>query len=200
MDYDKIGKFIKNERKAKKMTQEELANKIFVSEKTVSKWENGKGIPDTNTLPKLCEALGFTVNELLNGEKINNNNYTEKAENKLFELQKTKEDNEKRLLLAEWVIMINVSLLLLISVLISSFIELATWLRVCLIVFGFLAFVTSIFFAIRIEQKAGYYECEKCHHRYIPTYNQVCWSMHFGRTRYIKCPKCKQKSWNKKVL
>ena len=70
MDYIKIGNFIMQERKAKKLTQAKLAEKVFVSEKTVSKWENGKGLPDTNSLPKLCEILGVSLNELLSGEKI----------------------------------------------------------------------------------------------------------------------------------
>ena len=69
MDYNKIGKFIMEERKSKKLTQAKLAENLFVSEKTVSKWENGKGIPDTNSLPKLCEILGISLNELLSGEK-----------------------------------------------------------------------------------------------------------------------------------
>lgn len=67
MDYNKIGAFIATERKAKKLTQTKLAEKLFISEKTISKWENGNGIPDTNTLPKLCEIFEVSLNELLNG-------------------------------------------------------------------------------------------------------------------------------------
>ena len=49
-------------------------------------------------------------------------------------------------------------------------------------------------------QVAGYYQCKKCGHKYIPTYKEVKMAMHMGRTRYLKCPCCKQKSWNKKVI
>ena len=63
MDYNKIGDFIAEKRKEKKLTQAKLAEKIFVSEKTISKWENGKGLPDTASLPKLCEILDITLNE-----------------------------------------------------------------------------------------------------------------------------------------
>ena len=74
------------------------------------------------------------------------------------------------------------------------------WLRILLIVVGFVPFIIGILLAIRIEQTAGYYECEKCHYKYIPTYNSVLFAMHNGRTRYMKCPKCNQKSWQKKVI
>ena len=55
-------------------------------------------------------------------------------------------------------------------------------------------------FMLKIEQTAGYYECKKCHHRYVPTYKSVFSAMHYGRTRYMKCPKCQKSAWNKKVL
>ena len=71
MDYNKIGKFITEERKAQKLTQAKLAEKIFVSEKTISKWENGKSMPDSNLLLKLCDIFKIDLNELLNGEKNN---------------------------------------------------------------------------------------------------------------------------------
>lgn len=200
MNYSKIGDFILNERKLKKLTQAKLAEKLFVSEKTVSKWENGKGIPDTNTLPKLCELFGISINELLNGERISTKDYANKAEDKLLELRNEKEESDKRLLLAEVVIGVSASLCLLTLVFVASFVEMQSWIRIFLIVVGFVMFLIPMFFAIRIEQKAGYYECKKCHNRYVPTYNQVCFSMHLGRTRYMKCPKCQQKSWNKKVL
>ena len=54
--------------------------------------------------------------------------------------------------------------------------------------------------ALRIEQVAGYYECAKCHHKYVPTYSSVLWAAHFGRTRHMKCPKCHKKSWSKKTI
>ena len=200
MDYIKIGSFIESERKAKKLTQAKLAEKLFVSEKTISKWENGNGIPDTTTLPKLCEIFGITLNELLNGERISMENYTNKAEEKLLDMQKAKEESDKRLLLAECFVGFGASLYLFSMVFIASFVEMPTWLRILLIAIGVVQFFVACFFALRIEQKAGYYECAKCHHKYVPTYNQALWAMHMGRTRYFKCPKCGQKSWSKKVL
>ena len=71
MDYKKIGQFIESERKNLNITQAKLAEKLFVSNKTISKWENGKGIPDTESLKKLSEVFGVSINDLLNGEKTN---------------------------------------------------------------------------------------------------------------------------------
>jgi hypothetical protein len=76
----------------------------------------------------------------------------------------------------------------------------ADWIRIVLIISGFVPFIIGILFAIRIEQIAGYYECQKCHHKYVPTYKSVLFAMHVNRTRYMKCPKCYKRSWNKKVL
>ena len=200
MDYNKIGNLIMSERKAKKLTQAKLAEKLFVSEKTISKWENGNGIPDTNSLPKLCEIFEISINELLNGERISTNNYKDKAEERLLELQKIKEIGDKRLLSMEIVIGILSMIILLSLTFLASFLEMQIGLRIFLIVFGFIVAIIGIGFAIKIEQVAGYYVCKKCKHKYVPSYSQVLWAPHINRTRYMKCPHCEQKSWNKKVI
>ncbi|MCH5321791.1 MAG: DNA-binding protein, partial [Eubacterium sp.] len=64
----------------------------------------------------------------------------------------------------------------------------------------FISFIIAMFFALKIEQTAGYYECNNCHYKYVPTYKSVFFAMHINRTRYMKCPKCKKRSWNKKVI
>lgn len=200
MDYNKIGNFIMSERKAKKLTQTKLAEKLFVSEKTISKWENGNGIPDTNILPKLCEIFEITINELLNGERFSADKYENKAENIMLELQKTKEENNKKLLSLEIAIGFIGFLFTFTLVAIASFIKMATWLRIVLILYGVIIAIITSLIALRIEQVVGYYECPKCKHRYIPTFKQVNLAMHVNRTRYMKCPNCNKKSWCKKVL
>ncbi len=200
MDYKKIGDFIKEKRKAQKLTQAKLAEKLFVSEKTISKWENGNGIPDTNTLPKLCEILKTSVNELLNGEAITSENYVQKAEQKLLDIQKLQENNSKTLLTLEIVLGVMSVVVLLTYVFLASFLELADWQRIIMICVGTVIALVGCGFALWIEQIAGYYHCSKCGHKYIPTFNQVLWAMHMGRTRYMKCPNCNQKSWQKKVV
>jgi len=80
MDQQKIGKFISENRKIKKLTQAELAEKLGVTDKTISKWENGKNMPDLSLFKPLCDILGITINELMSGEKIPNKEYNEKLE------------------------------------------------------------------------------------------------------------------------
>ena len=70
MDQEKIGKFIFELRKEKKMTQQELADKIGVTDREISKWENGRGMPDLSLMKPLCDVLGITLNELISGERI----------------------------------------------------------------------------------------------------------------------------------
>lgn len=200
MDYNNIGNFIANERKTKKLTQAKLAEKLFVSEKTISKWENGKGIPDTTLLPKLCEIFEISINELLNGERFSSENYIEKAEEKLLELKKLKEEGDKRLLSMEIVIGFLSVVFLLSLTFIASFLKMENWIRIFLITFGFVIAIIGIYFALRIEQTAGYYLCKKCNNKYVPTFNQVLWAAHINRTRYMKCPHCKQRSWHKKTI
>lgn len=200
MNYKKIGNFIATERKAKKITQAKLAEQLYVSEKTISKWENGKSLPDTEALPKLCEIFQISINELLNGERIASEKYTYKAEAKLLEMQRLNENANKSLLALEIVIGVFGTIFMFALMLIAIFIQMPLWLQIVLIAFGFVEFLTACFISLRIEQKAGYYECEKCHHKYIPTYSQVFWAMHVNRTRYMKCPQCGKKSWHRKVL
>ena len=125
---------------------------------------------------------------------------TKLTELEVTEIKQQKEEADKRLLKLEIAIGIYGTILLLAFMLIAIFVEMATWLKVVLIVVGFVAFLIACFIALRIEQIAGYYKCGKCNHKYVPTYNQVNWAMHCGRKRYLKCPHCGQKSWNKKVI
>ncbi len=200
MDQIKIGKFIAECRKKNNLTQMQLAEKLNITDRAISKWKNGKAMPDSSIMLDLCNELKISVNELLSGEMIEMNNYNEKAEQNLLEMKRQKEETDKRLLAMEIVLGLLSSVLLFVLVFVASFVEMADWLRILLIIIGFVPFIVGILFAIRIEQVAGYYECQKCHHKYIPTYSSVLWSMHVNRTRYMRCPKCNQKSWQKKVI
>lgn len=200
MDQVKIGKFIAECRKHKNMTQAELAEKLNITDRAISKWETGKGMPDSSIMLELCSKLDISVNELLSGEVIKMDNYNEKAEELLLEMKKQKEEADKRLLTMEIVIGVLSSFILLVLVFVASFIEMKSWIRILLISFGFITFIIGLYNALKIEQTAGYYECAKCHHKYVPTYKSVFLAIHSGRTRYMRCPKCNEKSWNKKVL
>ena len=200
MDLQIIGDFIKQQRKAKGLTQAQLAEKIFVSEKTISKWECGNGFPDTSLMLPLCKQLGITANELLSGKKLASDEYKQQAENNLITLKSQQEQSHKQLLTIEGILGYMSSITFIILVFVASFAELETWTRILLIVIGFIHIIFGIHFCIVIEKDAGYYECQHCHNKYIPTYKQVLFSMHYGRTRYMKCPKCNKKSWQKKVI
>ena len=115
MDQVKIGKFISECRKKKKLTQEELAEKLGVTNKSVSRWENGKTMPDYSVINLLCNELDISINELLSGEKIKESNYENKANENLDSILKEyyKMKKQKRIIKIGLLI---VSLLLLISI------------------------------------------------------------------------------------
>ena len=90
MDQVKIGKFIAELRIEKALTQKELAEKMGISDKTISKWECGRGLPEISLMMSLCNQLDVSVNELLSGERLNENLYREKAEENIITLMKEK--------------------------------------------------------------------------------------------------------------
>lgn len=200
MDQMKIGKFIASCRKEQGLTQAVLAEKLGISDRAVSKWENGKSMPDSGLMLELCELLEINVNELLSGEKIMQDTYYKKAEENLLAMKNELDEKNKMMLRMEYVISIPVIISALLIVLLAAYIDMPIVCRVLLIVFAVLMVFVMAFIAVSIEQKAGYYECQHCHHRYIPTYWQVNLAMHVGRTRYMKCPECGKRSWQKKVL
>ncbi len=200
MDQIKIGRFIAERRKLKNLTQMQLAEKLGITDRAVSKWENGKGMPDSSLMLDLCAELDISVNELLCGEVIEMTNYNEKAEQQLLQMAKEKEQKDREMLRLEMVIGYISSITFLILTFVASFVEMHWAIRIALIVAGFIVFFVGCAYAIRIEQVAGFYECKSCKHKYVPTYTQVLFAMHSGRTRYMKCPKCGKRSWNKKVI
>ena len=199
MEQVKIGKFISECRKAKKLTQAELAEKLDITDRAISKWETGKGMPDSGIMLALCNELGISVNELLSGERIEMNNYNERVEKNLLEMVKQKEENDKRMLRMEILMGILSILPLLISTIIVIAIPMEEWLETVIILTSMIPILIATPFALKIEQTAGYYECQKCHNKYVPEYVSVFGAMHIGRTRYMKCPKCNKRSWQKKV-
>ncbi len=200
MDQGKIGKFIQERRKLKNLTQAQLAEKISITDRAISKWENGRGLPDTSLMLDLCDALEITVNELLSGEVIEMSGYEKKAEERLLEMAKEKEKSDKAMLQLEVFIGVIITVVLLVCVFIASFVKMEAWARILLMIAGFIPFIIGCGYSIKIEQMAGYYECQNCHHKYVPTYSQVLFAMHSGRTRYMKCPKCGEMTWNQKTI
>ena len=200
MDLAKIGKFIAECRKKTNLTQMQLAEKLNITDRAISKWETGKSLPDSSIMLDLCNVLGISVNDLLCGEVVAMDNYNKELENNLLDMIKQKEQADKRLLSVEVFIGITATIVLFTLIFVAAFIQIETWLKISLIAFGFILFLAGCFYALRIEQEAGYYECKHCKYRYVPTYKAVNMAMHMGRTRYMRCPQCGKKSWQKKVL
>ena len=204
MDLLKIGTFIAEKRKEKKLTQLQLAELLHVTDRAVSKWECGRSMPDSSIMLELCDALGISVNELLTGEELNMENYNKQAELNLIQITKEKEESDKRLLRAEVVIGVFFTAtffaLLLTGILTYKYANLPLWAMIVMIVLAVIIFFTGVFFALRIEQKAGYYECKECDYKYVPTYKAVMMAPHMGRSRYMTCPHCGKKSYHKKVI
>jgi len=200
MDQVKIGKFIAECRKKNNLTQMQLAEKLNITDRAISKWENGKAMPDSGIMLDLCNELKISVNELLSGEVIEMKEYDKKTEELLLEMQKQKEEAHKRLLTIEIVMGVVCIIPLLVAIVMVSTIPLEEWIQIVIVIASLIPLLIATPFALKIEQKAGYYECRKCHHKYVPTYPDVFWAMHINRTRYMKCPECDKWSWNKKVI
>ena len=200
MDQQKIGRFIAECRKKENLTQMQLAEKFNITDRAVSKWETGKAMPDSAIMLELCDVLKITVNDLLSGEVVTVENYNKELENKLLEMVKQKEESDKRMLTLEVVIGVFSIVILMVPIFLGAYLPMADWQRFLVIFSGFIPACIGFAFAMKIEQVAGYYECKECKHRYVPTSKAIWSSMHMGRTRYMKCPKCEKWSWQKKVL
>ena len=200
MDLVKIGKFIAECRKNAGLTQKQLAEKLNITDRAVSKWETGKALPDSSIMLELCLILKITVNDLLSGEVISMDNYNKELENKLLEMVKQKEESDKRLLNMEIIVGVICVAFMLTLAAVASLVQMEEWLRILLIFAGLAPLLIATPFMLKIEQVAGYYECKCCGHRYVPTLKQVTIAQHMGRTRKMKCPECGKKSWQKKVI
>ena len=200
MDQVKIGKFIAECRKKNNLTQMQLAEMLNITDRAVSKWECGKALPDSSIMLELCEILKISVTDLLSGEVVTMDNYNEKAEQKLIEMVKQKEEADKNLLLMEVILGVLLFSVFFALAMVASFVQMDDWMRILLILIGLIPFLVAVPFLLKIEQSAGYYECAKCSHKYVPEFKSVFLAMHMGRTRYMRCPKCGQNSWQKKRI
>ena len=201
MDLKKIGKFIAEQRKKAGFSQESLAEELDVSNRSISKWERGICLPETTKMPALCKLFNITINDLFSGEIVDMKNHEKKSNENLLAIAKEKEQKDKQLLALEWVLGFLGLAIIIAMVIPAAFIaESNPVLAAVMIIIGFILMMTAFFFALKIEQIAGYYQCAECVHKHVPTFGAVFMAMHFGRTRHLRCPKCGQKSWQKKVL
>lgn len=199
MDQSKTGRFIAEERKRKNYTQRELADILGISDKTVSKWERGAGLPEVSLMMPLCNELDITVNELLAGERLTEAEYKQKTEEIIMDLMKEKQENKKKVILA--VITVVVTLLASLTIfMVSGYYEMPEWHRVVLMIIGFIVLAGGLYVAAALEWNAGTYECGHCKSRFVPTKGAYAAGMHTLTKRYLKCPECGKKSWCKRRL
>ena len=200
MDQLKIGKFIAECRKQKNLTQMQLAEKLGITDKAISKWERSIAMPDTSIMLELCDILGISVNELLSGEKISMENNNQKNEQLLLDMAKELEKKNKTIWNAMWIIM-TVSILGLIGglAIIGFFMPEGPWMLVAILSLC-VVFLIPCFYALKLEVSVGAYKCKECGCEIVPTYKEAMMAMHRGFTRHLKCPKCNKRTWCKKVL
>ena len=200
MDQLKIGRFIAECRKQKNLTQMQLAEKLGITDKAISKWERGIAMPDSSIMLELCDILGISVNELLSGEKISMENNSQKNEQLLLDMAKELAKKNKMIWSSMLAIMIVSMTALFAGIFIAAFLipegiwQLVTILGVCIV------FLIPCFYALKLEVSVGAYKCKNCGCEIVPTYKEAMNAMHMGFTRYLKCPNCNKRTLCKKVI
>lgn len=189
MDQIKIGRFVAETRKQRNLTQRQLADLLSISDKTVSKWECGKGLPEVSLMLPLCEILGITVNDLLSGQRVPTEDYQTKAEENMMDLMKENEENKQRMTLS--VICAVITVIAVCSlVVIASYIEMPVAVRIVLILFAAATAATGIGAAAVLERKAGYFECPHCKALFVPSMGAYVKGYHTLTKRRLTCPEC----------
>lgn len=200
MDQIKIGEFIASKRKEANLTQLELAEKLGITDRAISKWENGICMPDAGTIPELCKWLKISVNDLFSGEIVDMKDLEKYAEENLLSLKKNEEEINKKLFLAVHVIGFASTIFFLgYSALLAYTMEESKWF-IILFLIGVAVYLPCMFFALKLDTVAGYQECKNCHHKFKPSFKTIFFAPHMGYTRKMKCPKCGKKTWCKKVM
>lgn len=197
MDQLKTGKFIAEMRKEQKLTQKQLADALLISDKTVSKWECGNGLPEVSLMLPLCEVLKITVNELLSGKRLSTSEYEDKAEENIMKLMKEKNETKFRMIVE--VIVLFLTLLSSITILmIVDYIELAKAWRITLTVIALVILAIGMAICAMLEMRQAVFICQKCGEKFIPTKKEYILGMHTITRRYLRCPNCGKRNWCKR--
>ena len=199
MDQICIGKFIAEERKKKGYTQRQLSEKLGISDKTISKWERGNGFPEVSLLLPLCEELDISVNELLSGKRVSEEEYRKKAEENMVNLVKEAQESKKKIILSAMVAILVILAATPLFVL-SGALEMNTWMRVILIIIGSVVIAAGIAIACVLDRDAGAFECPECNTRFVPEMKDYIMGPHTITRRKLTCPNCGAHKYCKKVL
>ena len=199
MDQIKTGKFIAEMRKEQNLTQRQLADALLISDKTVSKWECGKGLPEVSLMLPLCNILKITVNDLLSGRRVSEGEYKMKAEENIMNLMKENEENKQRMITS-----VTCGIVTIIAVcslvVIAAYIEMHWAVRIGLIILAIATAVIGIGAAAVLERKAGYFECPHCKELFVPEMRDYVAGVHTLTKRMLPCPKCGKKSMCRHII
>lgn len=198
MDTIKIGQFIKSLRKENSLTQREVAERLNISEKTISKWETGKGMPEISLLLPLCKLFGISINELLSGERIDEEQYVEKAEENMACLVDRTTPRKKIIITTISCILVLLSSLALVLISVISIAQI--WIKFVVIGIALIVVFADISVILLVAVSTEIYKCEKCGEKFIPTLTAYLLALHTFKKRYLKCPHCGKKSWNNSHL
>lgn len=195
MDLNKTGKFIALIRKEKGLTQRELAEKFNLSDKTISKWERGVGFPDISLILSLCKCLEIDANELMTGERLQDKQYRINAENNLLKLMdKTSPKLKYTISTISAIVTILITLGL---ILLAGFVIEEVWIKILVCVMSVLLVVSNIALILLVAVNTEVYECCHCGEKFVPTMREYLMGAHTMKKRYLRCPYCHKKGWNK---
>lgn len=189
MDQIRIGNFIAQCRKAQNLTQRQLADELGISDKTVSKWECGNGLPEVSLMLPLCTALGITVNDLLSGERIAQADYQKKAEENMMELVRENAENKKRLALSLICVAVTVIAVCALIALVAL-LALPTPARIALVALALITAAAGVGAAAVLDARAGYYQCPHCKATFTPALGEYVKAYHTFTRRRLVCPAC----------
>lgn len=194
MNQKQTGKFIAELRRERGLTQKELADKLLLSDKTVSKWEQGRGLPEISLLLPLCDELGITVNELLSGKRLSDSEYKKNAEQNMVELMKQKNEFRLRYWLGMLILFITIISAITLFAL-ADYVDMPTALKVSLIILGFAIILIGAIIVIVWERMVFDFKCSRCNGHFVPKVGAYLIGMHTWTQRYLKCPICGKRNW-----
>ncbi len=193
MDSKKIGTYLASKRLARGLTQEQLAARIYVSPKTISKWERGRGLPDVSNLDPLCEALGISIAALLRGQD-EAPVLDKRTESDILDLLHDKEVYRKRVraLLPIGIL----SLVLAVAIIVfASYYPMGDELRLVFIGIGLFLLLVAIPLLCLHDVELGRFVCSHCQKKFRPSIKAFILGPHTIKKRYLRCPHCEKRGW-----
>ena len=201
MDQIRSGRLIAEKRKKKGYTQRQLAEKLNISDKTISKWECGNGFPEVSLLLPLCDELGITVNDLLSGEIVPREDYQKKAENNMVEMIREREANKKQFTLTLLLGGVSLAAFLTLLIVVCVYTDvIPLTVKLILLAIACVIFTVGVTAVMEGQRKIGYYQCEKCGETFVPGFRTHLLGFNMVSRRFMKCPCCQKRAWCRKVM